>query len=97
MVLTYSAKHTEIDDEMKDYLEKKLQKVKFYFDHIINIHMILGFERGQFNSEIKVSANQDIFFATAIGHSWQESFDEVTDKVEREIKKKKDRIKNHHK
>lgn len=97
MVVSYTGKHTEINDEMKDYLEKKLQKVKFYYDNILNINVLVGFERGQFNTEVKVTANRDVYFAKTTNQTWQESFDAVTDKVEKEIKKKKDKLTDHHK
>lgn len=97
MVVTYTAKNTEVNDEMKDYLEKKLQKFKFYYDHILNINAIVELQRGRYNTEIKVSANHDIYFAKETDASWQAAFDKVTDKIEKEIKKKKDKITDHHK
>jgi putative sigma-54 modulation protein len=96
MVVTYTEKGTEITDEMKDYLEKRLQKFKFYYSQIMNINVILRLQRGRYMSEVKVAASHDIFFAKETASSWQESFDQVTDKVEKEIKKKKDKIKDHH-
>jgi ribosomal subunit interface protein len=97
MVVSYTAKHVEIDNEMKDYLEKKLQKVKFYFKQIININVMIGQERGQITTDVKVSASQDVYFAKETASTWKESFDNVIDKVEKEIKKKKDKITDHHK
>ena len=97
MVVSYTAKHVEINDEMKSYLEKKLQKVKFYFEQILQINVIVSEERSKITAEIKVSSNQDIYFAKETAQTWQEAFDFVTDKIEREIKKKKERITDHHK
>ncbi len=97
MVVTYSSKHTEVNDEMKGYLEKKLQKFKFYYEQIININATVDLQRGKYLTELKVSANRDTYFAKETAPTWQESFDKVTDKIEKEIKNKKDKIKNHHK
>jgi putative sigma-54 modulation protein len=86
----------EVNDEMKDYLEKRLQKFKFYYKQILNINTIVTLQRGQYFTELKVAANRDLYFAKDSASTWQESFDKVTDKVEKEIKKKKDRLTNHH-
>jgi ribosomal subunit interface protein len=97
MVVTYSSKHTEMNGEMKDYLEKRLQKFKFYYEQIINIYATVDILRGKYITELKILANRDTYFAKEIAPTWQESFDKVTDKVEKEIKNKKDKIKRHHK
>ncbi len=97
MVVSYTSKHCEINDEMKDYLEKKLQKFKFYYEQIININVILDLQRGKYLTELKVSANRDTYFAKEAESTWQEVFDKVTDKIEKEILKKKEKVKNHHK
>jgi putative sigma-54 modulation protein len=96
MVVTYTGKHTDVYDEMKDYLEKKLQKFKFYYKQILNINTIIDLQRGQYFTELKVSANRDVYFAKDSAATWQESFDKVTDKIEKEIKKKKERLTDHH-
>jgi putative sigma-54 modulation protein len=96
MNITYTSRSGNITDEMKEYLEKKFKKFKFYYEQIINIQVIFSNEKGRYNVELKVSANHDTFFAEASAPTWRESFDEVIDKVEREIKKKKDKITDHH-
>ncbi len=96
MIVTYTGKNFDINDEMKDYLEKRLQKFKFYYQQIMNITAVVTLQRGKFLTELKVSANRDLYFAKDIGSTWQESFDIVTDKIEKEIKKKKDKLTDHH-
>lgn len=96
MVVTYTGKNIEINDEMKDYLEKKLQKLKFYYKQIMNINTFVNLQRGKYLTELKVSANRDLYFAKDTGSTWQESFDFVVDKIEKEIKKKKDKLTDHH-
>jgi putative sigma-54 modulation protein len=97
MVVSYSAKHVEIGDDMKEYLEKKLKRLKPYYDQILNVNVILELERGKYRAELKVSASHDTYFAKETADTWQASFDGVADKVETEVKKKKERISDHHK
>jgi len=97
MVISYTGKNIEITDEMKDYFEKRCKKFKFYYDHIINIAVVMEKQRGQFNIEIKVSANDDKYFAKNSNSNWRECIDIVTDKIEKEIKKKRDKLTDHYK
>lgn len=97
MNISYTARNCEITDEMKEYFEKKMKKVKFYFNHILNVNLILSFERATYKIEVKIPADHSTFFAEASSSSWQEAIDEVSDKIEKEIKKRKDKITDHHK
>lgn len=54
MVVTYTGKNLEVNDEMKDYLEKRLRKFKFYYQQILNINTIVTLQRGQYLTELKV-------------------------------------------
>lgn len=97
MVVSYTAKQTDITDDMKNYLEKRLEKIKFFYDRIISIGVVVARQRGKYTAEIKMSAGHDSYFAEASESNWKKAFDSVTDKITREVKKKKDRITDHHK
>ena len=96
MNVSYTGRHIEIDGEMKDYIEKRLKKVKFYFQQIIQVNIIMEKERENMIVEIKVTANHDVYFAKHASTEWKEAVDFATDKIENEVKKKKDKIKDHH-
>ncbi|MEJ5284726.1 MAG: ribosome hibernation-promoting factor, HPF/YfiA family [Brevinematia bacterium] len=96
MNINYTARNCEFTDEMKEYFEKKMKKVKFYFNHILNVNVIVSFERSIYNIEVKIPADHSTFFAEGSSSSWNEAIDIVSDKIEKEIKKKKDKITDHH-
>lgn len=96
MQITYTGRHTQITDEMKEYVEKRLTKLKFFSDQILIVDVILEIQRGQYTFEIKVKANHDFFIASDTESTWQKSIDLVTDKLEKSIRRKKERIKEHH-
>ncbi len=96
MNISYTARNVEIKEEMKEYFEKKMKKVKFYFNHILNINVVISFERGNYNIEVKIPADHTFFFAESSSSAWQEAIDDVSDKIEKEIKKRKDKITEHH-
>lgn len=95
MKITYTGRHTEFSQDMKDYFEKRMKKIKFYYEQIMIIETVLEIQRGKYSVEVKLSANHDFFVASAASASWQEAMDGVTDKIETEVKKKRDKITEH--
>ncbi len=97
MVVAYTMKGLQLTDEQKEYLEKRMQKFKFFYDHILNIKVIAEESRGRISLEIKVAADHENFFARDTQPTWEAACDSVTDKIEKEIKKFKDKkMKEHH-
>lgn len=96
MNITYTGRKFDITDRMKDYIEKRLTKIKFYFPEIITVNIIGELQRGQYTFEIKISANHETYFAKDTASNWNQVVDSVTDKIEKEVKRKKDKIKTHH-
>ncbi len=95
MQITYTGRHVDFAQEMKDYFEKRMKKIKFYYDQILIIDVVMDMQRRKYSVEVKLSANHDFFVATANSASWQEAIDTVTDKIETEVKKKRDKITEH--
>ncbi len=52
MVVAYTMKGLQLTDEQKEYLEKRMQKFKFFYDHILNIKVIAEESRGRISLEI---------------------------------------------
>jgi ribosome-associated translation inhibitor RaiA len=61
----------------------------------MTVKVILKHQRGKITTEIKLSANRDNFFAKETDEDWKKTFDKVTDKIESEVKRKKERMKDH--
>jgi len=97
MVVAYTLKGIEVNDEQKQYLEKRMQKFKFFYDHILNIKVVAEETRGRIFLEVKVTANHDTFIASDTQPTWESVCDSVTDKIEKEIKRYKEKkTKEHH-
>lgn len=97
MNITYTGRHTKVYEEMKEYLEKRMyQKVKFYFDHIIQVSVVVEHHNNSYTFEVKIKADHDSFFAKETYPTWQESIDNVTDTIAAAVKKKRDKVTQHH-
>jgi putative sigma-54 modulation protein len=97
MNISYTGRHTDFTPQMKEYMEKRLKKIKFYFPEIMTTNIILEQERNDYVFEIKITANHDVFFAKSKDMAWDKAIDDVTDKIEAAVKKKRDKITEHHK
>jgi ribosomal subunit interface protein len=96
MVVAYTVKGGHLTDAEKEYLEKRMQKFKFFFDQVLNIKVIAEKKNGLLELEIKVTANHETFIASDTKPTWEEVCDNVTDKIEKEIVRFKDKkVKDH--
>lgn len=97
MNVIYTARHLEISDDMKAEIHKRLlKKVKFYFEQIIKVEVIMEMQKELFTVEIKTAASHDSFFAKDSKKDWLSAVEECLDKMEKEIKKKRDKVTDHH-
>jgi putative sigma-54 modulation protein len=100
MLLTITAKHIEMTDAIKEYIESKTAKLPKYYNNINKIEVIVdGNDGGQIGVELIASAEHSkIFIASETGEDMYACIDQVAHKIERQIsrRKKKERNNKHH-
>jgi len=101
MQLVISGKNIELTDALRSYVEEKIGKVKKYFESIIEVDVTLGLEKGATPEESKFI--EVILFSSGVTiHAREEhsdmyaAIDLVADKLERQVKKHKEKIKSKH-
>ena len=96
MQLSVTGHHVEITGAMRTYVEKKMERIVRHFDHVIDVHCILTVEKLQQKAEaiLKVRGNDIHAFAT--NADMYAAIDALTDKLDRLVKKRKDKMTNHH-
>jgi len=98
MQLTVHGKNMEVTDALRKYAEKKIGKVKRYFDDIIEVQVVLSLQDNKSTGNKQV-AEATIFAEGAVIRGEEAtsdmyaSIDSVAEKVERQIKKHKERLK----
>jgi len=95
MRLSFAARHCEIPEEIKEYAEKKVQQLEKFFDGIVEGHLIISNEKRRYISEITLQANGVTLHSTDAEEEIRASIDLVLKKVERQLKKYKDKITSH--
>lgn len=96
MQLNITGHHVEVTDSLKAYVAEKLERLEKHFDHVNNVHVILSVEKLRQKSEATVNVNGASLFADSTEEDMYAAIDSMTDKLDRQIKKHKEKLKDHH-
>lgn len=97
MRVQIAVKHIDITEEMKDYAEERAEKMARYFDRVNAVHVVLNRDGLLYSAEmichgvrgqdlVCSERDKDVFAA----------MDLVTDKMERQLTKLKEKVRGHH-
>jgi putative sigma-54 modulation protein len=97
MHITISARHFELTNAIRDYVEESLIKLKRYFDHIITIHVTLAVESSRNQCEIVLHASKFTLQSNSEAMDMYIAIDDTIEKMEGQIKKLKEKVTDHQK
>lgn len=97
MQLNLTGHHVEITDSMRDYVTGKLERLERHFDHVTNVHVILSVEKLRQKAEATVSIAGNSLYADCEEEDMYAAIDAMVDKLDRQIKKHKEKLTDHHK
>ncbi len=93
MNIIVSGRHLSITDAIKNYAEKKVQKLEKYFDRLIKVQVNLDVESERHRAEMIASAARGaILVAEVIDHDIYAAIDKATDKLERQLTRHKEKL-----
>lgn len=96
MRIHITARHLKLTNSIRAYVEAKAQRAQKYFNHIIWAQVVLSVEKRTHRAEVVVHASRQTFRALALGADLYSAIDLATDKVDAQLKKYKERLRNHH-
>jgi len=96
MQLNVTGHHVDITTSMHDYVSHKLEKLERYFDHVTNVHVILSVEKLRQKAEATMNISGGNLFADAEDEDMYAAIDSLVDKLDRQIKKHKEKLTDHH-
>lgn len=100
MQVLIQGKHLDIGDAFRGYIEEKLTDTcTKYFNHSIqgNVHLIKDVHHHLYRSDITLAVGNGITLkATAEEHDPYPAFDQAASKLAKQLKRYKDRLRNHH-
>ncbi len=93
MNLKIAYRHLESTPSIEEKIEQKARKLKKYFNGKIDVDWTCSVESGQHISEVKVAGDQFTFHASSKDANLYHTFDNVINKLEKQLQKKKDQMK----
>lgn len=95
MQISTTFRHMEHSDALKSYAEEKLERIKKYVDEPIVAQVYLTVEKIRHIVEISISAKGVTTKASEATNDMYAAIDAVVDKIERQLRRYKERLKGH--
>jgi putative sigma-54 modulation protein len=96
MQVNLTGHHVEITPALRDYVSSKLERLERHFDHVTNVHVVLSVEKLRHKAEATFSITGNNLFANAEEEDMYAAIDALADKLDRQIKKHKEKLTDHH-
>ncbi len=95
MNLNITFRHVEPTEALKSYAVEKVQRLKKYFDGLVDGHVVLDQEKIRHIAEVTLQANGVRINAKEENADFYSAIDNVVDKVERQLVRYKEKLKSH--
>jgi putative sigma-54 modulation protein len=96
MQINLTGHHVDLTDSLRDYVESKLEKLERHFDQVVDVHVILSVEKLRQKAEATVHLSGTNLYADDTQEDMYAAIDGLIDKLDRQVKKHKEKITNHH-
>jgi len=96
MQINLSGHHVEVTPALRDYVNSKLERLERHFDSVTNVHVVLSVEKQRQRAEATIHVSRANLFADAEHEDMYAAIDALTDKLDRQIKKHKEKLTDHH-
>jgi putative sigma-54 modulation protein len=95
MQINISGHHLEVTDSLKDYVTTKLERLGHHHDRITSTHVILSVDKLIQKAEATLHVSGKDIFADAIHDDLYAAIDALADKLDRQLIKHKEKMRNH--
>lgn len=92
MHLTITARHFKLQDELKNYINHKVSKLRRIYDGIVDLEVVLGWEKLSRYTEFKINVDNGTIVIRENSEELRKSFDKALDRALRQVKRHKDKF-----
>lgn len=90
-----TARHCELSDALKERIQKRLLRLAKLSNHVISCHAILEKDGSRQVAALKLQVGRTHLSSKETSYDMYEALDGATDKIETQLRRHEDRIKNH--
>ena len=95
MQINITGHHVEVTPALRSYVAEKMQRISRHFDHVISINVILNVEKHKNDAEATLHTAGKSLFANASDIDMYAAVDALVDKLDKQVRRYKDRLRNH--
>ncbi|ACZ18980.1 sigma 54 modulation protein/ribosomal protein S30EA [Thermanaerovibrio acidaminovorans DSM 6589] len=92
MDVRFVARNVELQNSVKDLMEKKLGKLERFFDRILDTQVAVDFKRGMYVVEITSNINGMVMRGEDYAPDLRKAFEKSLKNIERQVKRHKDML-----
>ncbi len=96
MQMTVTALHMDVTPSMKNYVEKRFERISRHFDSVLDVHCVLSVEKLTHKAEATLHLSGGNIHADATDSDMYAAIDSLADKLDRRVKKHKEKRTDHH-
>ncbi|MBS3785191.1 MAG: ribosome-associated translation inhibitor RaiA [Gammaproteobacteria bacterium] len=96
MKIDITGHHVDITDALRDYVAEKFQRLERHFDNVVDVHVILTVERSEQKAEATMALSGARLYADSTAADMYAAIDLLTDKLDRQVVKHKEKRTDHH-
>lgn len=95
MHIQITGHHLELTDSLRSYVSSKLERIARHYEQVLDVHVVLSVEKLVHKAEATVHVSGGNVFADAQAEDMYAAIDALVDKLDRQIKKHKEKISDH--
>lgn len=96
MQVNVSGHHIDVTPPLRQYVSEKLERIQRHSDHLVNANCILTVEKLQHKAEAMINMRGIQIYADAIEEDMYAAIDGLVDKLDRQVRKHKEKSSDHH-
>lgn len=96
MQLNISGHHIELTSALQDYIRTKMQRIERHFDHVMDVHVVLGTEALKQKAEATIHVAGNNLHAESTHDDMYAAIDLLIDKLDRQVRKHKEKVTDTH-
>lgn len=95
MNLTISGHHVDVTDSLRHFISSKMDRLERHSNELKHVHVILNVEKLRQKAEATIQLKGTQLFANTSGADMYAAIDILTDKLDRQLIKYKEKAKSH--
>jgi len=96
MQFNITFRHLEASDSLKSYARERVERVNKFLDRAGEAHVVLTWERHVHHADVTVNAGSFVLRGKDKSQDMYASIDAAVEKIEKQLTRYKEKLKNHH-